>query len=295
MTNPYLSACVTGVFDRAFLILGYGSAVFKQARHLAGTPDFLIVTDDVSEFHRVNVARYPQHYSFLRYTGHRPFAYLNKSAPFVHYSVNATLATGLTCKYGVVGKTDLLRTMRTWESLYLPGRLHKPIAIIDSVDKVTRSDFEDALLLNRLNALRLAALLSPAPCTASDLIERVIGLSYLGDVRMGVAERPDKVRAILEGQREELDLIYMPLMPKAGLVETERGYCANDMVIDSLPQILSSDLPKQRADYQRELVRRVCFLNARDSVMQAAKGLLTNPISKTTLYTLRKVRKKLVI
>ncbi|KAL8434616.1 hypothetical protein ACSSS7_003091 [Eimeria intestinalis] len=63
-----------------------------------------------------------------------------------------------------------------------------------------------------VSGLRLALLLLPEEVSLKRLLEEIVSLSYKGDVRMLVAEDPDKVSAIVRGQSADLCAIYLPLL-----------------------------------------------------------------------------------
>ncbi len=61
-----------------------------------------------------------------------------------------------------------------------------------------------------------------------DLFESICGLSYRGDVRVGIAEDRDKVKRIVKGSFEALQDLYRPYMQVRDLIArsafTSEGY-----------------------------------------------------------------------
>ena len=291
-----LQASVRGVFDKASFILGYGSGVFPQAGRLPGIPDFIIVTRDVKAFHETNMKRYPSHYSALVRSSPSIVSYLNSTSPYTHFALNAILPTGLFCKYGVIGFSELSSILTSWRSLYIPGRLHKPTMLIECADKPSYESLLPTLTQNRLQALSLAALL-PYPYKSishDELFHSLVGLSYLGDLRMHVAEAPSKVSDIVRGQNGELLEIYRDLFTKAGLSSCGLTLSDPKLAISRLPPILITDLPRNNFQViSTELRRRISIINRFDSASQAVKGVLTNPLKKSFFYVARKIAKRI--
>jgi hypothetical protein len=50
------------------------------------------------------------------------------------------------------------------------------------------------------------------PCLRQDLFKRITSLSYLGDVRMGLAEDSRKVERIVAGSYSHFKDTYLPLL-----------------------------------------------------------------------------------
>ena len=127
-------------------------------------------------------------------------------------------------KYGVIDKQDLIRELHTWDTLYIAGRMHKPLLVLQDDE-----DIDVANRANRDSALRAALLFSKPDTTASSLLEvrprppppaaraphprrtrqRLVGLSFRGDFRMRVGENPHKIRNIVAGQFHELAACYV--------------------------------------------------------------------------------------
>lgn len=63
---------------------------------------------------------------------------------------------GVLIKYGVVTVDDMAEDLRHWESLYLAGRLHKPV-----VELQPDADIAEAQAVNKAAALNAALLLLP--------------------------------------------------------------------------------------------------------------------------------------
>jgi Phosphatidate cytidylyltransferase, mitochondrial len=298
-----LKAAVAGVFENASFILGYGSGVFRQAGRPKGLPDLLVVTADVERFHSHNMTKYPEHYSRLALLSPTSVSYINRTSPYAHFALNANLPTGLICKYGVVDFRDLRNVLESWESLHIPGRLQKPVELLECSDKSAYDSLLPQLNANRITALRLAAVLSSMNCstfTIDQLLNQLVGLSYLGDLRMGLAEAPTKVSDIVRGQFSELKTIYLPFFANARVSEVPGGLLKLDEPltdsINRLPRVLQPALPARfAAESVAEVIRRVKMINRRDSAAQAIKGALTSPLSNVVSYLSRKVLKRLAL
>jgi uncharacterized membrane protein YgcG len=74
------------------------------------------------------------------------------------------------------------------------------------------ADLSAALEANLASALRTALLLSPGEVPLRDVVRRVAGLSYEGDVRMGLAEDSRKVERIVAGSFPGFCDLYLPLL-----------------------------------------------------------------------------------
>lgn len=122
-------------------------------------------------------------------------------------------------KYGVISVDDLCADLLDWETLYVSGRMHKPVALITSDARVRL-----AQQVNLASALRTALLLLPNEFTEVELYTRIASLSYTGDFRMSVpgGENLNKVRNIVLNQRDEFRRLYAGLMRNLGTLSIEQ-------------------------------------------------------------------------
>jgi len=107
-------------------------------------------------------------------------------------------------KYGVTSIDSLTSDLLTWNTLYLSGRMHKPIRIIkdDARIRLTQQ-------VNLASALRTALLILPPEFTERQLFEAITGFSYAGDPRMTLpGENRNKVHNIAESQRAQFRELY---------------------------------------------------------------------------------------
>lgn len=63
-----------------------------------------------------------------------------------------------------------------------------------------------------MNAQQAATVLATCCCPLQDVFKRITSLSYLGDVRMGLAEDSKKVERIVAGSYSHFRDTYMPLL-----------------------------------------------------------------------------------
>jgi translocator assembly and maintenance protein 41 len=114
----------------------------------------------------------------------------------VYFNTLVPIEPGVLIKYGVVRLNTLQRDLLQWDSLYIAGRLHKPVKTL-----VTSPQIDAAQTLNLESALRIALLLlEDDKFSLRQLLRMLCGLSYEGDLRMGLAEDSRKVERIVTGQ-----------------------------------------------------------------------------------------------
>lgn len=170
--------------------------------------DFIFGVSHTQHWHSLNLHQYRDHYSALGSLGSYSVSKVQDSwgagvyfNPFI--TVNGTLI-----KYGVVNLDTLCRDLSEWETLYLAGRLQKPVKILRDHPGVRVAN-----QINLLSAVRTALLLLPPDFTEQDLYATIAGISYLGDPRMALpAENPRKVINIVAGQITNFRRLYKPLI-----------------------------------------------------------------------------------
>jgi len=230
--------------------------------------------------------------------------------------------SGATIKYGVTTVDALCSDLLTWNSLYLSGRMHKPIRIIKDDARVRLTQ-----QVNLTSAARTALLTLPEKFTEQELFERLAGFSYGGDPRMMFAENPDKIRNITKPQQPQFRELYHRLvsnlpgvhwpadsstieqdiaanaraihlrkLPSGLLKRTEQRYAAHfqstgiQITKESDPSAFwtkvagDAELSKHIAEDLRSIVRW-------PATVQTAKGLVSAGLGKSIKYAVRKVGK----
>lgn len=110
-------------------------------------------------------------------------------------------------KYGVVSIDKLCRDLIDWETLYVAGRMHKPVKILRDDARVRLAN-----QVNLTEAVRVALLTLPEKFNEEQLFEKIAGISYVGDFRMTVGENPNKVRNIVQAQLDHFNRLYYSLL-----------------------------------------------------------------------------------
>ncbi|GAO51974.1 Mmp37-domain-containing protein [Saitoella complicata NRRL Y-17804] len=188
----------------------YGSGVFNQggyAKDAKPMVDFIFGVTHAQHFHSLNIARHPEHYSGLRHLGSAAISYIQRGFGGKVYFNPYVEVNGMMIKYGVVSIDDLCADLNGWETMYLAGRMQKPIKILRDEPRVRLAN-----QINLISALRTALLLLPEKFTEKELYETIAGLSYMGDARMRVAENPKKVQNIVSAQLPKFRELYGPLV-----------------------------------------------------------------------------------
>lgn len=135
----------------------------------------------------------------------------------------------------------LCADLLNWRTLYLAGRMHKPLRIIKDDARVRLTQ-----QVNLASALRTALLMLPEAFTPRELFARIASISYAGDPRMLLpAENRAKIGNIVTRQEDQFRELYWRLaygLPgvrwpgDAGVVEQDTSPHARAAHLKKLPQ-----------------------------------------------------------
>lgn len=301
-------------FNPKFIRYGfaYGSAVLHQSGYSSndvksGMLDMMLVikSGSIAEFHRHNIESNPSHYSSLvssKFGQRHLLDALQNSGAGVYFNTDVEI-NGRRAKYGIVEEGRFISDLENWDTLYLAGRMQKPVVDLADQDK----NVTEARRKNLTFALHCALLMLPQNFSTFDLLESIVGISYLGDIRRGLAENPMKVKNIVEGQQEQLWKLYEPLLESVGFGEYvhETGAGSGNWEQDDrgeVKYVRSVCLPssiRQRLKYPKDFRLRPEHLKSAissiicwPSVVQSAKGILTADPSVSFKYLLAKMNKR---
>ncbi|KAI1306471.1 Mitochondrial translocator assembly and maintenance protein 41 [Mortierella claussenii] len=205
----------------------YGSGVFAQKGYDGKKKpmvDFIFAVSHPQHWHSLNLQANPHHYSLLGKMGSKVIATTQERFGAGLYFNPFVEVNGMTIKYGVVSIDTLCNDLLNWETMYVSGRLHKPVKILID-DPRTRLSNQ----VNLFNATRVALLSLPNKFTSEELFTKIAGLSYLGDFRMSIGENPHKVQNIVKAQLSQFHRLYDPLLANLNNVTTLReGFLEQD-------------------------------------------------------------------
>lgn len=235
---------------------GYGSGVFRQAGYLGSTPqiDFIHIVEDPKSFHESTSSRFPSHYSgLLRWGGTSAVCWTQNLGAGVYFNPYVPMSdhTGQESmiKYGVTSKSNALKDVCEWSSLYIAGRLQKPVKhiygsnLLKAVNQFNLdSAFNLALLLHSTG--KHSKSLMP-----KDIFEMIALLSYMGDPRMLIGgENPNKVKNIVNKQLDDFRKLYSKSFERAiqkSLIKST-GDDVYEVILDSAKRVsIISELPLQ--------------------------------------------------
>jgi mitochondrial translocator assembly and maintenance protein 41 len=228
---------ILSLFDHPSLpirfAMAYGSGVFSQekagpehskrpASKASGKKmvDLILAVQHPEHWHAMNMTQNASHYSMLaRSGGSVILGWVQRIGAGIWYHPYVSIDDEMV-KYGVISIDTLCEDLIDWDTLYVSGRMHKPVALLTEDARVRL-----AQQVNLASALRVALLILPEEFTEVELYTRIASLSYTGDFRMSVpgGENTNKVRNIVLNQREEFRRLYAGLMRSLGtlrLVET---------------------------------------------------------------------------
>lgn len=180
------------------LAFAYGSGVFQQhgnADVSKNMIDFVFAVDDSVEWHQENLKHNRKHYSSLAFLGPTNISHIQERFGARIYYNTLVKCEDRVIKYGTISTRCLVDDLLDWESLYVSGRLHKPVEILH-LDR-TATELTRAMTSNLQSAVHASLLLLPEEFTEMELFTTVAGLSYNGDFRMKVGEDRNKVNRLM--------------------------------------------------------------------------------------------------
>jgi translocator assembly and maintenance protein 41 len=208
----------------------YGSGVFSQKEagpEHSSKPstkdgkkmiDLVIAVTHPEHWHGINMSQNKKHYSLMaRMLGSIGVGYIQKIGAGLWYNPYVKIGDEIV-KYGVMDINTLCQDLLDWDTLYISGRMHKPVALIETDARVRL-----AQQVNLTSALRTSLLLLPEQFTEVELYTRIASISYTGDFRMSVpgGENADKVRNIVLGQRDMFRRLYAGLIRSLETIHVE--------------------------------------------------------------------------
>lgn len=268
----------------------YGSAVFKQAGYTAKDKpmlDFVFAVSHPSHWHSININQNKDHYSLLaRMFGSNVISILQtKVGAGVWFNVEC-MVKGRIIKYGVVSVDTLVHDLLDWESLYLAGRMHKPIHILRDEPRIRLAN-----QVNLSSAIRASLLLLPETFSEEDLYREMAALSYRGDFRMQVGENPNKVKNIVTAQAEQFAQLYQPILRSFHKHVSFMGPEGSGSLRQDISPRAKADLARRLPLKVREMLRGHYERN--DNILQALgkavqgddEGKKGNLSEETALWT----------
>lgn len=155
-----------------------------------------------------------------------------------------------TIKYGVTSIDNLCSDLLMWNTLYLAGRMHKPLRIIKDDARVRLTQ-----QVNLTSALRAALLTLPSHFNETDLFQRITSISYEGDPRMILpAENRSKIANIVSKQSPQFKELYHRLA--LGLPGVHWSSTSATIEQDMSPHIRASLIKKLPATLRTRLTDR---------------------------------------
>ncbi|KAG4306546.1 hypothetical protein PORY_000534, partial [Pneumocystis oryctolagi] len=312
----------------------YGSGVFKQegnnVRVKKPMIDFIFGVSHAQHWHSLNLSSNKDHYSFLKYFGSYFISYLQKKMGANVYYNPYVKINDIIIKYGIVTIDDLCKELIEWNTLYLSGRMHKPIKILKNEPRV-----KIAYITNLIAALRVAMLLLPEKFSEHELYSTISKISYTGDIRMRFAENPYKVESIVNCQILDFRQLYFPLinmLPNIQIISNEQIDERNKILVQDFNPVSRANmiqhLPKtfkdrlyyiynQKTKYKKQnnsnelcenndfekmivkddnfhaiLIKTIETTVYWPSISQSLKGILSGGIYKSWNYLIEKMHKK---
>ena len=225
-------------------------------------------------------------------------------------------------KYGVIQMDHLIDDLLDWNYLYIAGRLHKPVKIVQVAQNNKEiTELLRSITINHQSALYAALLLLEENFSEEQLYFTLANLSYSGDFRMTFGEDKQKVEKIVRPNLERFRQIYQPhikFIIEKGLLSFNpetRMYCQDCSCrvilhnLSFLPKQVQHNLclacDKRRGkdlddilvsisrnfEYSSYVRAAIDQIVHNSSWTQSAKGVLTAGIIKSIKYSASKIKK----
>ncbi|XP_078008333.1 phosphatidate cytidylyltransferase, mitochondrial isoform X1 [Phascolarctos cinereus] len=294
------------------LAFAYGSGVYRQAGPNGSRKnlmlDFVFTVDDPVTWHSKNLQQNRSHYSFLRFCGPKVIAKVQNNYGAGIYYNTMIMCAGKLIKYGVISTETLINDLLTWNTLYVAGRLQKPVDMSerqleirdwrsaeDGAGKVRILSLKEdtvlraALESNLESAVTAAFLMLPESFSEEDLFVQIAGLSYSGDFRMLLGEEKAKVVNIVKPNIPHFRELYGQILFKnpqvlykenQGRLEIDKSPEAQFTQLMTLPKTLQQeisylmDTPGKNRDVEETLLQVAHDPDCGTVVRQGLSGIV---------------------
>jgi translocator assembly and maintenance protein 41 len=210
----------------------------------------------------------------------------------------------------------LIEDLTHWQYLYAAGRLHKPVYEVTAESNSKEViEIKEAMQRNFTFAAVVSFLLLPEKFSKIELYKTISRLSYIGDIRLKVAESPNKINNIVEGDPNtlaEFEKIYgrsLAMLEGKNVFAYENGQSTivklrrfSYLELQALlPPLLFSKLQIDEKEdkgnptddlMKQRIAEIISGLNKKYSLRQTTKGIITAGITKSVHYGIHKLKKK---
>ncbi|KAG1962689.1 translocator assembly/maintenance protein [Pimephales promelas] len=235
------------------LVFAYGSAVFSQMGTCQGQMrrnmlDFVFAVDDPVTWHTLNLMENRKHYSFLRFLGPKHVSRIQSEWGAGVYFNTLIPVDDRLIKYGVISTEALIDDLLHWKTLYVAGRLHKPVRILLQNES---GKLRSALVGNLKSAVTASFLMLPESFSEEELFLQIAGLSYSGDFRMVIGEDKAKVSNIVKDNMHDFRRLYSKILqecpqvvykPQQGRLEVDKSPEGQFTQLMALPRALQQNI-----------------------------------------------------
>ncbi len=279
--------------------------------------DLVFAVDDLNAFHSENIKINPHHYSGLMKAlesavGIHAVSAINNYGPGVYYNTDVPLSISFAShlpptiervKYGIIDKRVLISDLENWDSLYISGRLQKPVKFLSTTAQIQsiNSSISNALDHNLHYAFNVGLLLLDVDNQPNRLLKKediyasISKISYLGDSRMGIAENPNKIRNIVHGKGnlERFTKLYSKYISEYLDQVDSDMYKVKPSNQYRIPKSFdrSVDMTNKKGR-NNQLVQAISKKNFQSSLKQTMKGVITIGVMKSIKYAISKVTKR---
>eukprot|EP01095_Lingulamoeba_sp_RSL-Kostka_P001369 TRINITY_DN11932_c0_g1_i1.p1 TRINITY_DN11932_c0_g1~~TRINITY_DN11932_c0_g1_i1.p1 ORF type:complete len:356 (+),score=43.52 TRINITY_DN11932_c0_g1_i1:71-1138(+) len=209
-------------------IIGYGSSVLKQNSYENIDSSkvlldlvFCVKESNLQNWHKQNILLNKDHYSFLSNfpKSHKLISSIQTDIPaHIYYNTHINIQNQ-NLKYGIITDNDINKDLSQWSSLYIAGRLQKPVFLYvprldtsifnenqlnsiledEKMDNTVLKTFIETQNMNLKSAVAYSLFQLPDIFTNEDLFLTIAGISYQGDIRTisNYSENPNKVKNIV--------------------------------------------------------------------------------------------------
>lgn len=278
--------------------------------------DFVFAVDDPVTWHTMNLMQNRKHYSVLKFLGPRKISRIQEEHGAGVYYNTLVPVDGRIMKYGVISTDSLIDDLLHWKTMYIAGRLHKPVKILVQGEN---GKMRAALVGNLKSAVTASFLMLPESFSEEDLLLQIAGLSYAGDFRMVIGEDRSKVANIVKENVQHFRILYNNILqecpqvvykPQQGKLEVDKSPEGQFVQLMALPRTLQQritrlvDPPGKNRDVEEILLQvaqdpdcgsvvqqGISSIVKSSSITQTAKGIATAGLLKSLSYSTKKLQK----